>query len=101
MKISDSDRGNIRKMINNDQISYKIGDIVQLYRKRGKKQYPRFLDFDTNYYIIRIKKYTDSDIYYQVSEDKNNKQVFEIHRSYLVGKDLLRDLKLKNLFDEY
>lgn len=80
----------IKNSINNGEINYKIGDIVVLFRRKGKN--PRRLEYNTEYVVKEvIGDYLNIEI---------DSLLFKVHKTYMIQKSYIRDIKISRLISK-
>jgi hypothetical protein len=86
----------IKSLISDKKISYVIGDVVVLFRRKGKKGYPRKIEDDVEYTILDL--IDDNLIIRKHSTDGHGwAQPIKIHKSYMISKGDLRDVKINSI----
>jgi len=88
----------IKDMIKKRQITFKIGDEVIVFRRK-KNGYPRGLKDGVSYFVREI--HNDIIIIGEHSSDGIGfKFLRKIHRTYIISKIKLRDLKIESILDD-
>ena len=88
----------IKDMIKSGKVSYLPNDEVVILRRKSNG-YPRSIKDGISYFIKSI----DSDGHLHVREKPPGlewTQSIRIHKTYMINKSILRDIKLNSLFDE-
>ncbi len=83
------DTWKIKDNIKSGFIEFNVDDVVILFRRKGKN--PRNIVFNKDY-IVRYK----DDNALGVSS-LNDDQIFKIHKTYMVPKSYIRDIKINKL----
>jgi hypothetical protein len=85
----------IKDLIKSGIINYKIGDEVIVWRRKGNG-YPKSLKDETVYKIVGIL--SDGHLYIK-EKSKSFTLPIKIHKSYMISKLDLRNLKLKQILE--
>lgn len=82
------DAWKIRDLIITGVIKFNINDVVILFRRKGKN--PKNIEYDQDYVVISI----DMDF---LLVESISKQVFKIHKTYVVPKYYIRNMKIDKI----
>ena len=88
----------IKNMIKNGSITYEIGDEVVLL-KRKKSGYPKSIK-DGDIYIIQQIENDHLIVNQHSSDGKGWLQQIKVHKTYLINKSKLRDIKINSILSE-
>lgn len=81
----------IKNSIKNGSVKFKSGDIIILFRKKGKN--PRRLEFNKDYIIKEV-----IEDYLTIEVDN---LLFKVHKTYMIPKSYIRDMKIESLMNKY
>ena len=88
------DTGNLIGYIKNGSVDYKVGDKVICFR-RNSRGHPRSIKDDVEY---TIKSITYDDLYVATNSlDGNWSPVIKVHKSYMISRKALRDIKINEI----
>jgi len=83
----------IKYKIKDNLIQFKIGDEVLIYRRKGKRGYPKSIEDNVVYTIRNIEN--DFLIIAKHSNDGIGWMTpIKIHKTYMISKNIIRDIKL-------
>lgn len=88
------DTWKIKRKITEGEIRYGLGDCVIVFRRKANG-YPKKLKDGVMYYVTSL--WGES---MKVHEDPNARDGYKVHKSFIIQKDTLRELRLEELFKD-
>ena len=97
------DTWKIKRKITEGEIYYNVGDYVTVFRRKGNG-YPRKLIDGVTYVVIRLwgesVEVLDEGKYLSDRSNNYRSTGYKVHKSFIIQKDTLRELRLEELFKD-
>jgi uncharacterized pyridoxamine 5'-phosphate oxidase family protein len=85
----------IKNKIKSGDIPFKTGDKVILFRRKGKKGYPKRIKDNDEYIVTGVVN--DFLVIAKHSLDAGFSDPYRIHKTYMIQKSLMRDIKIDEI----